>query len=344
MRLTIRTDVSDSIGAGHFVRCLALADRAAAQGGRATFLAHQAHPVIAQALAGRVHDLVVLNVPEGASLEHDARASASALDAECDWLVVDHYGLDVRWESSIRRQALNVLVIDDLADRRHDCDLLVDPGYGRIVADYAGLVPPTAQLLLGTHFALLKNMFAERHNAAPLPSDDRRIHVFFGSGASAARWLAQYCEWLLDAFAGIQVCAVGCGEPKAMLALQQRYGERLEWQAQVDDMAAHMAACDVAIGGPGSATWERACVGLPMALVATAENQVPVLRSLDSARFCRYLGSAWGLDARRFATGVADFLADNNARSDMRARGVAAVDGRGADRVLRHLAGHGDRR
>ena len=344
MRLMIRTDVSDSIGAGHFMRCLALADRAAALGGRTTFLAHQAHPVIAQALTGCAHALVVMNVPEGASPEEDAQASARALGTQCDWLVVDHYGLDNRWESSLRGHVPRVMVIDDLADRRHDCDILVDPGYGRELADYADLVPPTADLLLGTRFALLKSTFAERHDAAPLYVEHPRVHVFFGSGAAAERWLAQYCEWLLAAFPGMCLCAVGRGNPQAMHALRQRYGQRLDWRAQVDDMAAHMADCDVAIGGPGSATWERACVGLPLALVATAENQVPVLRSLDSARFCRFLGSAWDLDAQRFATGVADFLADKSALSDMRARGVAAVDGRGADRVLRHLADRGDRR
>lgn len=337
MRMAIRTDASDSIGAGHFTRCLALADRVAALGGRVRFLVHQAHPVITEALADRAHALLVLNVPEGASPEDDAQASARALDSECDWLVVDHYGLDDRWETSLRERAQNVVVIDDLADRCHDCDILVDPGYGRDSANYAGLVPPPAELLLGTRFALLKHTFAAHHDTARLRFERRRVHVFFGSGATAMRWLAKYCQWLLDAFPDIQVCAVGRGDLKAMQALGQRHAARLDWQEQVDDMAAHMATCDVAVGGPGSATWERACVGLSSALVATSENQVPVLRVLDDARFCRFLGSVWDLDAARFAAGIAAFLDDRDALADMRARGVAAVDGRGVDRIARRL-------
>lgn len=339
MLMAIRTDASDTIGAGHFTRCLALADRVAALGGRVRFLASQAHPVITGALAQRAHALLVLDVPEGASPEDDAQASAKALDAACDWLVVDHYGLDDRWETSLRERARSVLVIDDLADRCHDCDILVDPGYGRGRADYAGLVQPPAELLLGPRFALLKHTFAAHHDAAPLRPDRRRVHVFFGSGTAAMRWLAQYCEWLLDAFTDIQVCAVGRGDRQAMQALGRRHAARLDWQEQVDDMAAHMATCDVAIGGPGSATWERACVGLASALVATSENQVPILRALDGARFCRFLGSAWNLDAARFKAGVAAFLDDSSALADMRARGVAAVDGRGVDRVVCRLAG-----
>lgn len=339
MRMTIRTDASDSIGAGHFTRCLALADRVAALGGRVSFLARQAHPVITGALAERAHLLLVLNLPESAPPEDDSQASARALDAGCDWLVVDHYGLDDRWETSMRERARNVLVIDDLADRCHDCDILVDPGYGRIGADYAGLVPQAAELLVGTRFALLKDTFAARRNAAPLHLERQRVHVFFGSGAAAMQWLAQYCEWLLDAFSNIQVCAVGRGDRKAMQALGQRHASRLDWQQQVDDMAAHMATCDVAVGAPGSATWERACVGLASALVATAVNQVPVLRVLDGAGLCRFLGSAWDLDAARFTAGVAAFLDNKVALADMRALGVAAVDGGGVDRVVRRLAG-----
>lgn len=337
MRMVIRTDASDSIGAGHFTRCLALADRVAALGGHVRFLASQAHPVITEALAESAHALLLLNLPEGASPEDDAQASARALDSECDWLVVDHYGLDDRWETSLRKRARNVLVIDDLADRCHDCDILVDPGYARDAANYAGLVPPSAELLLGTRFALLKHTFATHHDTARLRSERWRIHVFFGSGSAAVQWLAQYCAWLLDALPDIQVCAVGRGNRKAMQALGRRHTARLDWQVQVDDMAAHMATCDVAVGGPGSATWERACVGLASALVATSANQVSVLRALDDARFCRYLGSVWDLDAARFTAGVAGFLYDRDAVADMRARGAAAVDGRGVDRIARRL-------
>lgn len=344
MWMAIRADASDTIGTGHFMRCLALADRVAAMGGRVTFLANRAHSTISEALAGRAHRLVVLHMPERASVDDDAQASVRALDADCDWLVVDHYGLDDRWETALRKRAQNVLVIDDLADRRHDCDVLVDPGYGRGAADYAGLVPPHADLLVGTRYALLGDAFAALHDSAPTRHEQRRVHIFFGGGDSAKRWLAPYCEWLLDAFANVHVCAVGRGDRRVMQTLVQRYPARLDWQEQVNDMAAHMAACDVAVGAPGSATWERACIGLASAIVATAENQVPILRVLDAARFCRFLGCAWELDASTFTAGVAAFLDDEGALAEMRARGVTAVDGRGVDRIVGCLSKAGAQR
>ena len=341
MRMTIRADASDTVGAGHFMRCLALADRVAAQGGCVTFLVTDAHPVITSALADRAHEVLVLELPKDATPEVDALTSNRALDADCDWLVVDHYGLDYRWEAALRVRTRKLLVIDDLADRRHDCDVLVDPGYGREASDYAALVPSHAEMLLGTRYALLRHPFAARHDAAAIRYERRHVHVFFGSGDAAMRWLAQYCGWLLGAFANIHVRAVGRGNRRAIQALVQQYPARFDWQEQVEDMAAHMAACDVAIGAPGSATWERACVGLASAIVATAENQLPILHVLDSARFCRFLGCAWDLDSTHFTAGVAAFLDDDDALAEMRAHGAAAVDGCGVDRIVRNLVGHG---
>lgn len=341
MRMTIRADASDLVGAGHFMRCVALADRVAALGGCVTFLAAHAHPVITGTLANRVHGLLMLNLPHDATPEADALASTRALDGDCDWLVVDHYGFDDRWEASLRERARKVLVIDDLADRRHDCDVLVDPGYGRKASDYAALVPSHAAVLVGTRYALLRQPFAAKHDAAPTRGERRHVHIFFGSGDTSMQWLAQYCGWLLDAFRDIHVRAVGRGDRWAIQALVQQYPARFDWKEQVEDMAAHMSTCDVAIGAPGSATWERACVGLASAIVATAENQLPILHVLDSARFCRFLGCAWELDAPRFTAGIAAFLDDDDAITEMRARGVAAVDGRGVNRIVRNLARQG---
>ncbi|WP_082548955.1 UDP-2,4-diacetamido-2,4,6-trideoxy-beta-L-altropyranose hydrolase [Rhizobacter sp. Root404] len=338
MRVAIRTDVSESIGAGHFTRCLALADLVASLGGYVRFLASHAHPVITSALATRSHELRVLDAMPGADADIDASASAAVLDTRTDWLIVDHYGLDYRWETALRDRVRRVLVIDDLADRPHSCDVLVDPGHGRDVTAYAGLVPPSANLLLGSQYAILNHTFVMHYATAPLWPARRRVHMFFGGGDASPRWLAQFCEWLLDGIAGVQVHAVGRSDRLTMNALERRYFGRLDWREHVDDMAAHMSECDVAVGAPGSATWERACVGLPAAIVASADNQVPILEDLARTRFCHFLGRAWELSAERFVMQVASFLEDAGALSEMRARGVAAVDGRGAQRVVVRLA------
>jgi UDP-2,4-diacetamido-2,4,6-trideoxy-beta-L-altropyranose hydrolase len=339
MRMAIRVDVSELAGAGHFTRCLALADQFSAAGGRVMFLTQKAVPLVTGALANRPHELRVLDLPQSASQEDDAWASVGALDACCDWLVVDHYGLDHRWESALRAHERRLLVIDDLADRGHACDVLVDPGFAREAAAYDGLVPPHAQLLLGSRYALLKPGFARDHDSAPPWPQRRRVHVFFGSGATAFNWLAPYSERLLEGLPNIEVHALGRGDMHAMIDLRRRFADRFDWQEQVDDMAAHMAGCSVAVGAPGSATWERACVGLPSALVATSDNQIGILQQLDRANFCRYLGTAWQLGADAFIAGVVAFLSDEPRLRELRACGVTAVDGRGTERIVGHLVG-----
>jgi UDP-2,4-diacetamido-2,4,6-trideoxy-beta-L-altropyranose hydrolase len=337
MRVVVRTDASEALGAGHLVRCVTLADGLAEAGAEVLFVARHEHPLLSAGLAGRRHALHCLGLPPDASDEADAQATASAINDPVDWLLVDHYGLGQRWEAALRSQAHRLAVLDDLADRPHDCDLLVDPGYVRRPSDYAGLLPRHAERLLGPRYALLRPPFAARHDSAAVWPQRQRVHLFFGAGQASLRWLALACERLLAAFEVIEVQAVGRADDATMQALQERFASRLAWVPHIEDMAAHMSSCDAAIGGPGSATWERACIGLPSALMATANNQVSILRRLDEARFACYLGPATGLVGEGFIESVTRFLGDAPRLAEYRARGLAAVDGLGVQRIVERM-------
>ena len=81
--------------------------------------------------------------------------------------MVDHYALDVRWESAMRTQARHIMVIDDIADRQHDCDVLLDQNfYENMQTRYTGKVPPYCRLLLGPRYALLRDEFRELHESS----------------------------------------------------------------------------------------------------------------------------------------------------------------------------------
>lgn len=341
MRVSIRADTSETAGIGHLTRCLALADTIHSYGGEVSFVLRQIAPALHGRLSEQRHDVRLLNLPQCSTYDDDAQASAAAIDSDTDWLIVDHYGLDHQWEGVLRTRGVRLLAIDDLADRSHSCDTLLDPGYGRKAQAYAALVPASASLLLGTRYALLKPGFSRDHNRAPSWSRSQRVHVFFGGGITAHQWLARYCERLLVGLPGIELHAVGPGDPEAMLELERRFAGRINWQEHVEDMAAHMVTCGVAVGAPGSATWERACVGLPSALVATSPNQIAILQELDRSGFCRYLGAAWELESSEFVAGIADFLSNEARLRELRTRGVENVDGRGTERIVRHLADQG---
>lgn len=336
MQVVFRTDASEALGAGHLVRCLVLADAIADGGGVSCFLVRDRNSVSERVLNNCKHEVQYLDLPETCSIQADVNESAKRISSRVDWLVTDHYELDIRWEKVMRAHAKRLLAIDDLADRSHDCDLLVDPGLGRKKQDYESLVPRHTQLLLGTDYAILNSLFLKQHDSAPMWPAIRRVHVFFGGG-SASWWLPEHIQAILDVDPTLEVSAVGHADEQTMDNLAALYGARLQWCRYVQNMASHFSQCDVAIGSPGTATWERACVGLPSGLVATAKNQIPLLKALEKQGFCRFLGLAWDFDSTSFAARVNEFLGNSSALAAMRSLGVAAVDGGGGKRIVRQM-------
>src|SRR5690606_32001299 len=190
MKVALRTDASMRIGTGHLMRCLTLADALRDAGARTRFVCRALPHGLREVVIGRGHELVELPSVCGSTagggdgrgapvasphtaLEHadwlgttqeeDAAATCDALDdgAVWDWLAVDHYAIDARWETRLRTAARRILAIDDLADRRHDCDALLDQNlHAGMHARYDGLVPDACVRLVGPRHALLRPEFA----------------------------------------------------------------------------------------------------------------------------------------------------------------------------------------
>lgn len=344
MNVFFRADASDIIGTGHLVRCLVLADAVASRGGRAHFIVRSWNTVSRRILDNTPHQVLSLDLPDTCDALEDARRCLQILQAHgtVDWLVVDHYGLDARWETLAGASATSLLVIDDLADRPHDCDALVDPGLGRQASAYAAWVPTRTQTMLGSPYAILKPAYAQHHGSAPRWPQTRRAHVFFGGGSSAV-WLPACVEALMNAEPALEVFAVGICDEVAMRRLEAHHGRRLTWSRHEADMAPNYSRCSVAVGSPGTATWERACIGLPSALIATASNQVPILEQLDQQGLCRYLGPAWEWHMPALTDQLRAFLQDSASLAAMRELGTSSVDGRGAERIVKRLLDPGAR-
>lgn len=311
LRVVFRADASRQIGTGHVMRCLTLARRLRANGAQCRFVCreHEGHLVeFIRAEGFLVHPLVgtTRKAPEGGlahaawlgvSQVEDARQTREALGEDIpDWLVVDHYGLDARWEALIPARAK--LVIDDLADRTHQCDLLLDQTLGRAAADYQDLVPPGCRVLAGSSYALLRPEFAEMREASlqrRAGAELRQILVTMGG-------VDQFnvTETVLDVLDACPALEPGCRISVVMGSTAQWLDAvraraavmRLptEVAVGVSDMAARMAASDLAIGAAGSTSWERCCLGLPTAMVVLADNQVPSASALREAGAARLVG------------------------------------------------------
>jgi UDP-2,4-diacetamido-2,4,6-trideoxy-beta-L-altropyranose hydrolase len=216
----------------------------------------------------------------------DAEQTMAALGAGTwDWLVVDHYALDHRFETPLRAACQYVMVIDDLADRTHDCDVLLDQNfYHDQNQRYLGKVPPTCQLLLGPKFALLRSEFREMRKTIPVRSDSvRNILVFFG-GVDSQNFTSLALQVLIDLnFTATVDVVIGQQHPHKEKIQQVCAKQNFTCHVQTHHIASLMAKADLAMGAGGTAVWERFCMGLPSVCIATADNQRQQLTDLQDA-------------------------------------------------------------
>ncbi len=291
MNVVFRTDATSRIGTGHFMRCLTLAEELQHHGVQIRFASRDLPQYLRDMLETKGMELASLEsdatpYPAGdlahshwlnASQAQDAQATKQALSGrEWDWLIVDHYALDARWENALRPSAGHIMAIDDIADRYHDCDVLLDQNlYADMQERYAGKVPAQCRQLLGPRYALLRDEFREsRKQARQRTGPVKRILVFFG-GMDADNYTGR----AIEALAGLEV---GAWQVDVVIGMQHPCREQIEklceshgyhCHVQTKRMAELMAHADLAIGAGGSAMWERCCLGLPALSVCVADNQ-----------------------------------------------------------------------
>jgi UDP-2,4-diacetamido-2,4,6-trideoxy-beta-L-altropyranose hydrolase len=352
--VAFRVDASAQIGVGHLMRCLTLADALKQRGARTRFLSRHVPKHLLSLLSAKGHEFVPIGAGStsdqstgdllhsdwlGASQATDAQDTVRALSERTwDLLVVDHYALDIRWESALRASARRTLVIDDLADRTHDCDALLDQNfYTALESRYDGKVPSRCQLLLGPRYALLREEFGSlRPRIRPRAGQVKRVLVCFGGMD-----IENHTAHAVEALASLQrqelhVDVVIGAEHPGRAAIEWACAENgFTCHVQCHRMAELMAAADLAIGAAGSTSWERCSLGLPTLAVALAENQRRVLEdaALEGMLYAPHLrGSIKSLTLHLEA------LLENPRLLQMISRkAFEVVDGRGVHRVLRAL-------
>ena len=290
MKIAFRTDASNQIGTGHFMRCLTLADELKKQGAHIIFISRNLPPHLSEMLNAKgmeyislITDAIQESTDElthanwlGTSQAQDAQATIQTLaDQSWDWIVVDHYALDKRWESAVRENCKKLMVIDDLADRQHDCDVLLDQNYyADMQTRYVSKVPTHCQLLLGPRYALLREEFRTlREKVKVCTGDVKKILVFFG-GVDTDNYTSLAMQALAELNIKQQVdVVIGAQHPNREHIKQACIAYGFICHVQTMRIAELMADADLAIGGGGTATWERCCLGLPTISFSIAENQ-----------------------------------------------------------------------
>lgn len=316
MKVAIRVDASLQMGTGHVMRCLTLADALVARGAACAFICrthpgnllelirskgHAAHalPVTSASAGASSHAITAVGDEPapvhshwlGATQAEDAEACAFILaEFQPDWLIVDHYALDARWELLLRPHCRRLMVIDDLADRAHACDLLLDQTFGRDAEDYQAWVPGDCQVLCGSQYALLRPEFAGlrgyslQRRARP---QLRQLLITMGgvdkdNATGGVLTALRVCPLPADC----QITVV-MGTTAPWLSEVEQLARDMPWPTRVlvgvNDMAQLMADSDLAIGAAGATSWERCCLGLPTIMLVLADNQRQVAQGLEKA-------------------------------------------------------------
>ncbi|MGD1875918.1 MAG: UDP-2,4-diacetamido-2,4,6-trideoxy-beta-L-altropyranose hydrolase [Kiloniellaceae bacterium] len=350
MRAIFRADASSDLGSGHIMRCLTLADSLSGLGWNCGFAVAPGSTDAAPALARAGYETCTLDGGGGGGGDGETESLRRHWPDGTDWLVVDHYARDRGFETACRPWAARIMVVDDLADRPHDCDILLDQALNRAPAAYSGLVPPGCRLLLGTRYALLRPEFAglrtaalqrPRGQTAPL----RLLVSLGGTDPDNVTALA------LDGIerSGLALDGTPDSAPENTVTVDVVVGAGCPWREEIaarvaampgvrlhvgpNDLAAMMAQADLAIGAAGTSSWERCCLGLPTVMLVLADNQLENARQLSAARAVRLVDGAAGDLADAIAAALHDLDADREALQDLSTQAAALCDGLGARRT-----------
>lgn len=331
-RTLFRCEASSTIGTGHVIRCLTLADTLAKAGWNCVFASSDETTRTVPAILTAQYERIL---PEQITAQ-----------AALDLLVIDGYQFDVAYEAFLRAHVKKILVIDDMTDRQHDCDLFMDQTHGREAQDYKSLVPSSCIILTGAQYALLRPQFAQARDAALAARKaragkvERILILISGSDHDGVTLKALEAVTQLKTMSAIDVIIRrGAAIYAQADKIRAAHADKIRFLENVADMATLMTQADLCIGAGGTASWERCCLGLPTIIIEIAENQKQIAANIAASGAALNLGWHKDLSAKAIAKNINDLISDPAAMTDMSAKSAKICDGLGASRMLKAIDG-----
>ena len=343
MRAVFRVDASLQIGTGHVMRCLTLAEMLRAQGGSCHFVCRAHTGNLIEQIKSKgfvVHTLPISeeitifeegtkteymdNVLQhaiwlGTTQDQDALSTVSVLkELELDWLVVDHYALDIQWEKHLASSSRKLMVIDDIADRQHECDLLLDQNlFDDMTVRYQGKLPEKCVRLLGPQYALLQPEYAElRAQAKPRKATLNNLLVFFGTDQYNLTGLTlSALEKIEIPLENVDVVISVHSPHYEKVKKQSMYSSRVHLYSDLPSLAPLMVKADFAIGAGGVTSWERFCLGLPSLVITLAKNQRPVSRDLHQMGLIEWIGDVESIQIDQVSSAIERVLSRDDIKN-----------------------------
>ncbi|MDQ3484196.1 MAG: spore coat protein [Actinomycetota bacterium] len=336
-RVGVRCDAGPTLGVGHLVRCVGLAEEMRARGWEVVFLADVGGLSFAERLLGTRGLRVV--PPPRETADYLETVERESLDA----VVLDSYTLPAEVSHALVAQDVAVLALVDgplLGQRAH---LYVDQNAGaeHICVD----LPSGTRRLAGTRYAILRDDVRARRPDGPwrppsavhAPMD---VVVAFG-GTDAFGVTGQAVHALSASRLPLRVTVVAPDEHvRGEVVAMSTDHVNITARAPFDEYPGLLASADLVVGAAGTSVWEYCCLGRAAAVTAVADNQEDTYAHLVS------LGAVVGLghlkdvstDPAGWGARLRTSIENRAVLSAVAAQAFALVDGRGRVRVVDGLA------
>lgn len=329
MKAIFRVDSSNFIGSGHLIRCLTLAKVLRQRGVQCSFVCRDHVGNIAAKIIDSGFKLFLLARPNvtavstegklkydswlGCSWQIDADETNEILQTvQPEWLIVDHYSIDVKWERYLAKNYERLMVIDDIANRDHSCDLLLDQNlFLDMKHRYVRNIPPQCLQLLGPKYALLQPEYSQlREKAVVRKSSTKNILIFFGgSDQNNMTELAFLAAQSFDiVFSSINVVMPSASPHYNRMKSLIKPMKNATLHCDLPSLAPLILEADIGIGAGGATNWERLCLGLPSLVITLAENQKLVNQDLDQLRLIELIGDAETVRIEQVSSAIKSIL------------------------------------
>jgi UDP-2,4-diacetamido-2,4,6-trideoxy-beta-L-altropyranose hydrolase len=336
MNVFIRVDASNEIGSGHVMRCLTLAEKLHLHGASVTFICREHVGHLCKLIEEKGFLVLKLPAPTwdaplplltphshwlGVPLFIDARQTKALLqEHSVDLLIIDLYAIYNDWERNQKDIANSIMVIDDLADRKHECDLLMDPTALDAPYRYRFLVPAHCSLFLGPSYVLLRPEFYQQRYQMKLRTGPvKRIFIFFGGfdhTNETGKALASFLELGRHDIEVDVVVGQSNIHKHELKATCDQYSN-LHFHCQINNMAILMRHADLSIGAGGTTTWERCFLGLPAIVWSIAANQKVICENLGRKEIIKYLGESNTVKQSSLTPQLEKFIENEQERAEM---------------------------
>ena len=356
-----RVDGSIEIGTGHIMRCLTLANALKNRGFICYFICRDHIGNLIETIVNNGHKIRVLKGLDDDCLRNDNNLILKPPHASwlgCDWIkdaeqtiecvddlnlkwmIVDHYAIDSRWETMLKSYSEKLLIIDDLADRAHDCNQLIDQTLNRQFNDYKNLVPDKCKLFLGSDYTIIRSEFLKLRKYSLERRKNNIVNKLLINmgGTDKDNCTSEILKVLKDIDLPqdfVIIIVLGGNSPwiNEVKSIASSLRWKTEIKVNVTNMAKIMSDSDFAIGAAGITAWERCCMGLPSILVLLASNQIYVANALESRGAIILIRNKDKIP-KYLAPAINSLLTNKELRTNISKSASQVTDGTGVDKLI----------